>query len=102
MRNKIIKILTVVVVFILIANPEYFLLGMFIDGVGLEVLFMLMGVQIVSISKDYYDRTKRCVVIPMKSGCVYAKARAITTFTTSIEPIIMRAIALSAAIGCLG
>jgi len=106
MRNKIIRILTVVIVFILIANPEYFLLGLFIDSVGLEILFMLMGIQILSISKDYYDSAKRSVIMPMKllyvkicvKTYVTTKTRAITTFTTSVESILMIVLVFGAAI----
>jgi len=48
-KNRVWKYATVVVVVLIILNPEMISLALFIDAVGLELFLMLLEVQIVAI-----------------------------------------------------
>ena len=93
------RVVTILVVTILVLNPEFFLLGLFIDGVGLEILFMLFGIQIFVLTKNYYIAAKMFLVTPIKESCIKLKSGTKFVFTTTIEPIDMIALVLSGLIG---
>lgn len=48
-KNKIWKYVTVLVVLLIIFNPETIELALFIDAVGLEMFLMLLEIQVIAI-----------------------------------------------------
>jgi len=49
MKSKLIAFLSVVLITLLMLNPETVHIALLIDGVGLEVIFILMQLQLVAV-----------------------------------------------------
>ncbi|MEW6997384.1 hypothetical protein AADZ86_06750 [Colwelliaceae bacterium BS250] len=48
------KISTLLVVVFFLLKPEFIMLGLFIDGIGLELFLLLLEVQFVAIALQYF------------------------------------------------
>ncbi|MBT2988356.1 MAG: hypothetical protein AB2531_03345 [Candidatus Thiodiazotropha sp.] len=65
-KEKVWKYATVIVVLLVLLNPEMAELALFIDAVGLEMFLMLLEVQIVVMFSLFFNTT-------IKSAYIYVK-----------------------------
>jgi len=65
------KYATIIVVVLIVLNPEMLQLGLFIDGVGLEIFLMLLDVQVVTILATFLARNIEPLTIYIKYFCLY-------------------------------
>jgi hypothetical protein len=58
------KILAFLTVGLLLSNPEWLALGLFIDAIGLEMFVMLLQIQFISIASYYFHTWFKPVMKP--------------------------------------
>lgn len=68
-RNRIWKYLTALVVLLLILNPEFLDLAIFIDAVGLEAYFTLLATHLVLLWRSFYSKFLR-PILQIIGSCV--------------------------------
>ncbi|MCU7853741.1 MAG: hypothetical protein KZQ80_16170 [Candidatus Thiodiazotropha sp. (ex Monitilora ramsayi)] len=61
-KDRIWKYATVVVVVLIILNPELVELALFIDAVGLEIFLMLLEIQVVMLVSMFFDKVIRPIL----------------------------------------
>lgn len=59
------KISTFLVVVFFLTKPEFIALGIFIDGIGLELLLLLLEVQVIAVSGYYFKAWIKPVLTPV-------------------------------------
>ncbi len=67
MKSKIWKYATVLVVILIIFNPEMSELAIFVDAVGLEVFLMLLEIQLLAILSVFFN----CKIVPIYTYLKY-------------------------------
>jgi hypothetical protein len=98
MRRKLYKYITLFVIILLALNPEAFQLAVFIDAVGIEVLFMLFEVQLISIVRVYYDKAMNIIVLPLHRSYVRFREFETLTFSTVYQATAMTSLVFCFAI----
>lgn len=58
------KILTLILIGLLMLNPEFMVMGAFIDAVGLEMFSLLIEVQIVTVVGYYFQNWIKPILMP--------------------------------------
>jgi len=108
LRDKIIKLMTAVIVIVLLLNPETMQMALFIDAVGLDILFLLFEVQLLAIGIAVYHRTLKPFIgffaqlLPWRrllSACYPIKAHAKACIVMSLpsETTLMHALVIGVA-----
>ncbi|MCU7920830.1 MAG: hypothetical protein KZQ95_21105 [Candidatus Thiodiazotropha sp. (ex Epidulcina cf. delphinae)] len=69
-KDKVWKYATVMVVLLVILNPEMAELALFIDAIGLEMFLMLLEVQIVAIFSVFFSSKIKPAYIYVKNFCL--------------------------------
>ena len=69
-KDKAWKLATATVVLIVILNPEFAELALFIDAVGLEMFLMLIEVQVIAIFSVFFSTKIKPICIYVKSLCL--------------------------------
>ena len=58
------KILTLIIIGLLMLNPEFIVMSSFIDAVGLEMFSLLIEVQIISVVGYYFQNWIKPILMP--------------------------------------
>lgn len=58
-RGRALKYSTLFVILVLILNPDTFQLGLFIDAAGLDLLFLLLEAQFLTIARPMFRQLIR-------------------------------------------
>ncbi len=77
MKSKIWKYATVLVVILIIFNPEMSELAIFVDAVGLEVFLMLLEIQLLAILSVFFNSK----IVPIYTYLKYLYSRYIISLS---------------------
>ena len=58
------KVLTLIIIGLLMLNPEFIIMSSFIDAIGLEMFSLLIEVQIISVVGFYFHNWIKPVLMP--------------------------------------
>ena len=64
LRKKILKAATLLLVTLIILNPETMALGLLIDAVGFDLLLLLLEVQLIAVMGYFYNFWAKPVLMP--------------------------------------
>ena len=65
LKKSLWKGLTLMVVLFFLLRPEYMVLGLFIDGIGLELFLLLLEVQFIAVSGYYFKHWLKPILNPI-------------------------------------
>ena len=69
--QRITLVLTIVLIVLLSSHPELRLLLPLIDALGLDLLMLLIGAQILSFVRPFFLSLHRSVVLPVANGAYW-------------------------------